>query len=113
MLLNKDSHVVDFPLQDKVAKAIVKNLATNQSAKIRISTHAKERMQQRGVTIRQIFHILKDDASRLTEKPHLTAGRSWKFNLLGVSAGERIEVVVDLKNCETDPDAYIVTVILK
>ncbi len=112
--MNENSHLtVTFPLQDKVAKQIIRNLASNQTQKVRIGQHAKQRMTERNVTIRQVFDVLKSASSYFTERLHMTAAGSWKCNLLGIAAGERIEVVIDLKECETEPNAYIVTVMVK
>ena len=105
--------IVTFPLQDKVAKQIICDLASNQTHKVRFGQHAKQRMTERNVTIRQVFDVLKNANSYFTERPHPTPRGSWKCNLLGIAAGERIEVVIDLKECETEPNAYIVTVMVK
>ncbi|MGE4502570.1 MAG: DUF4258 domain-containing protein [Thiomicrospira sp.] len=112
--IGKNNHpIVTFPLQDKVAKQIIRDLANNQTHKVRFGQHAKQRMTERNVTIRQVFDVLKSANSYFTERPHPTPGGSWKCNLLGIAAGERIEVVIVLKECETEPNAYIVTVMVK
>ncbi len=105
--------VVEFPLKDRSAKKIIQDLATNHSRNIKLRKHCKERMKERGVSIRQVFQVLKCPHSQFTERPHQTPRGSWKFNLRGVSCGERIEIVIDLHNSETDPEAYVVTVIIK
>ena len=104
---------VIFPLQENIARKIVQNLVISESYKIRFGSHAKQRMMERGISIKQIMTVLQDNASRFTEKPHLTASASWKFNLQGFASGDVIEVVVDLKNIEYDPNAFVVTVMLK
>lgn len=108
-----EATTVSFPLQEKITRKIVQDLALNASHKIRFGSHAKQRMIERGVSTKQVMTVLQDNASRFTEKPHLTPNASWKFNLQGFAAGEIIEVVVDLKNVESDPNAFVVTVILK
>jgi hypothetical protein len=108
-----EATMVSFPLQEKIARKIVQDLALTASHKIRFGSHAKERMIERGINTKQVMTVLQDNASRFTEKPHLTASASWKFNLQGFAAGEIIEVVVDLRNVENNPNAFIVTVILK
>lgn len=112
-LMSEKLKVVEFPLKDRSAKKIIQDLATNHSGSIRLRKHCKERMKKRGVNIKQIFQILKCPHSRFTERPHQTPRGSWKFNLLGSSCGELIEIIIDLHNSETNPEAYIVTVIIK
>jgi hypothetical protein len=104
---------ITFPLQDKVAKLIIRELATHQTHQVRLSLHAKQRMAERNVSIRQIFDVLKSTHSEFAERPHLTPAGCWKCNLIGIAAGERIEVVIDLKECETTPNVFIVTVMVK
>lgn len=104
---------VSFPLQEKIAKRIVQDLAYNATDKIFFGPHAKQRMNERGISIKQVMTVLQDNASRFTEKPHLTVRASWKFNLQGFAAGDIVEVVIDLKNVEHDPNAFVVTVMLK
>jgi hypothetical protein len=40
---------VNFPLQEKIAKKIVQDLALTDSHKIRFGSHAKQRMVENGV----------------------------------------------------------------
>ena len=105
--------VIEFPLSVKSAKTIIQDLAEHHSSSIKLSSHCRQRMRERGVTIRQIFQVLKCPHSQMTEEPHQTAAGSWKFNLKGFASGDRVEVVIDLKNSEYDPSAYLVTVIIK
>jgi hypothetical protein len=112
-LVSEKLKIVEFPLQDKSAKKIIQDLATNHSHSIRLRQYCKERMRERGVNIRQIFQVLKCPRSRFTERPCQTPRGSYKFNLQGFASGELIEVVIDLHNSETDPEAYVVTVIIK
>ncbi|WP_017445233.1 hypothetical protein [Gayadomonas joobiniege] len=61
----------------------------------------------------QLFQVLQNKHSRMTELPHQTPNGDWKCNLQGIAAGEVIEAVVSLKRHDFDPSAFIVTVILK
>ena len=78
-----------------------------------MSRHAKERMAERKVLIRQVMEVMRSSHSQVTEGPAPTPGGSWKFNLLGYAAGDTIELVIDLRECEHNPCAYVVTVIVK
>ncbi len=105
--------IQEFPLSSSSARTLIMDLANHHSHRIRFSRHVRERMQQRGVSNRQIFQVLRSKSSRFTEPPHPTASGSWKFNLLGRAAGDWIEVVIDLKRHDHDPSAYLVTVMVK
>ncbi|CNH92807.1 DUF4258 domain-containing protein [Yersinia pekkanenii] len=105
--------VREFPLSSVSTRKIVNDLAANHTGRIRISAHAKQRMSERCVTLRQILHVFISKHSRFTEAPHQTSGGDWKFNLQGVAAGDVIEVVVVLKRHENDPTVFVVTVMIK
>ncbi|WP_145518348.1 DUF4258 domain-containing protein [Yersinia mollaretii] len=103
----------EFPLSPVSARKIVNDLAVNHTGRIRMSTHAKQRMSERGVTLRQILSIFASKHSRFTEAPHQTAAGDWKFNLQGIAAGDVIEVVTVLKRHEDDPTLFVITVMIK
>ncbi|MCJ8269193.1 MAG: DUF4258 domain-containing protein [Psychrosphaera sp.] len=104
--------VNELPLSQNTAKKIIKELALNHTNSVKLSSHARQRMKQRGVTNTQILKVLSSAHSVFTEAPHMTAGGDWKFNLQGVAAGEVVEVVVVLRRLETDPCAFVVTVMV-
>ena len=91
----------EFPLSAISARKIVNDLAVNSTSRIRLSTHAKQRMSERRVTLRQIMSVFTSKHSRFTEAPHLTA------------AGDMIEVVTVLKRHEDDPALFVITVMIK
>ena len=102
--------VKEFPLRAQTAQRVVQHLAANNTEGIKYSAHARQRMYERRVTTRQVLHVLQSKHSTLTELPCQTPKGSWKFNLTGFAAGERLDVVIDLRKIETAPEAYIVTV---
>ncbi|MDA9558252.1 DUF4258 domain-containing protein [Vibrio sp.] len=103
----------EFPLTSASAKRLINELANNHTSRVYIGAHARERMEQRGVTRMQIFQVLSNKHSRITEAPHQTPRGDWKCNLQGIAAGEIVEVVISLKRHESDPSAFVVTVIVK
>ncbi|GAD90628.1 MULTISPECIES: DUF4258 domain-containing protein [Vibrio] len=103
----------EFPLTSASAKRLINELSSKHSARVFIGSHARERMEQRGVTRMQIFQVLANKHSRVTEAPHQTPRGDWKCNLQGMAAGEIVEVVVSLKRHEDDPSAFVVTVMVK
>ena len=113
MDIKKPHTVKEFPLRPNSALSIVRDLAENHTQLVRFSLHAKERMLERGVTNKQVFDILRSRRSYITETPCQTPKGSWKFNLMGFSSGEAIELVIDIRNPEEKPGAYLVTVIVK
>ena len=110
---NKPESVHEFLLTSNSAKRIINDLANNYTARVKFGKHARERMQQRRVTNMQVLQVLGNRHSRVTEGPHQTPAGDWKCNLQGMAAGDIIEVVVTLKRHESDPSAFIVTVMVK
>ena len=92
------------------AKKTINDLATNHKHRIRIGKHTKNRMAERGVSIRDIFNVLSSSRSIMQEEPARQANGDYICTLLGVSAGERITVVIALKEIDVDPEAKTVTV---
>ncbi|EGQ7650489.1 TPA: DUF4258 domain-containing protein [Vibrio alginolyticus] len=117
MLENELQGIDEFPLTSASAKKVINELASNHTSRVFIGSHARERMEQRGVTRMQIFQVLfqvlGNKHSRITEAPHQTPRGDWKCNLQGMAAGEIVEVVVSLKRHEDDPSAFVVTVMVK
>ena len=105
--------VTEFPLRSGTAKKTIIDLATNHKDRIRIGFHTKERMQERGVTIRDIFNILSSHRSVMQEEPARQPNGDYKCEMYGVSAGETLTVVIALKDIDVDPRAETVTVYFK
>ena len=105
--------VIGFGLDRCSVKRVAARLAEEDSSRIRLSRHARQRMQERGVTIRQVLDVLKSKHSYVTEGPAGTATGSWKFNLMGFSAGEALELVLDMRGLEPELSVLLVTVIVK
>lgn len=105
-------NISEFPLRPAAAKRLLQQLATSHTERILLNAHARQRMAERRISLRQILAVLSSRHSRFTELPHLTPAGDWKLNMLGVAAGERIEVVVVLKRVVSDPAALVVTVMI-
>lgn len=102
--------VEEFPLKERTAQRILNELASNESGKIKFSTHAKERMQLRDVTMVQVMTLLKSEHLYFQESPHQAPNGDWKANIEGYVIGERIRVTLAFKKLETDPSVIIITV---
>lgn len=105
--------VSEFPLRMGTAKKTINDLAKNHKGRIRIGKHTKDRMAERGVFIRDIFNVLSSPRSIMQEEPARQANGDYICTLLGVSAGERITVVIALKDIDVDPEAKTVTVYIE
>ena len=105
--------VSEFPLRMSVAKKTINDLAKNHKHRIRIGKHTKDRMVERGVSIRDIFNVLSSSRSVMQEEPARQPNGDYICALVGVSAGERITVVVALKEVDVDPKAKTVTVYIE
>ena len=113
MARRQGQSVIGFGFDHCSIRRVTARLAEEDSSRIRLSQHARRRMQERGVTIRQIFDVLRDRRSHVTEGPAATAAGSWKFNLQGFSSGEIIELVLDMRGQEPELSVLLVTVIVK
>lgn len=105
--------VISFGFDRCSIRRVVARLAEEDSSRIRLSQHARKRMQERGVTIRQVLDVLKSKHSYVTEGPAKEAAGNWKFNLMGFSAGEAIELVLVMRGLEPELSVLLVTVIVK
>lgn len=113
MAFDNNKRLYSLPINDVVARKIIHTLASHDTKRIFFSSHAKQRMQQKNISIRQVLNILTSKHCQFTESPHLTPSGDWKCNLQGIAAGDCIEVVIVLKRYEYDPSIFIVTVMIK
>ncbi len=75
-----------------------------------VTKHAKERMAERKITIKQVKSVLI--RGRYTEGPYQSPSGDWVANLRASDSGQIIEVVVALKVTD-DTKAFVITVIDK
>ncbi|WED21827.1 DUF4258 domain-containing protein [Vibrio sp. JC009] len=104
--------VTEFPLTPKSARKLIADLATYYSYRVKFSKHARQRLTERKVSTQQVFSLLRSSSSRFQELPHQDPRGDWKMNLEGMAAGELLRVSLVLKRVESDPSAFIVTVLL-
>jgi hypothetical protein len=102
--------VSEFPLRSGTAKKTIIDLATNYKSRIKIGKHTLDRMQERGVTIRDIFNVLSSNRSIMLEEPARQTQGDYICSLYGVSSGEKLTVIIALKDVDVDPSAKTVTV---
>ncbi|PWI34827.1 hypothetical protein DI392_00665 [Vibrio albus] len=103
--------IAEFPLTAKSAKRILRDLAENHTGRVKFSKHARERLEERDITIQQVLCVLKSTSNRFHEGPYQTERGDWKMNVEGIASGEPIRVPLTLKRHEDDPQIFIITVI--
>lgn len=108
--INKPEPILEFPLRMGTAKKLINDLAENHKNRIKIGMHTRDRMVERGISIRDIFNILKSPSSIMREEPARAPNGDYSCVLDGVSAGEKITVVIALKDVDLDPKAKTITV---
>ena len=88
-------NVILMNLNDQSALKMIRSLAKNSSNVI-LTHHAKERMEKRTISIRQIFDCLHKGT--ISESPHKTANGDWKMTLKAKSSGDIVNVAAVLTN---------------
>lgn len=103
--------IKEFPLTPRSAKRILRDLAENHTNRIKISKHARQRLEERDLTIQQVLCVLKSDSNRFHEEPYRTERGDWKMNIEGIASGDPIRVPLVLRRHDQDPSVLIITVI--
>jgi hypothetical protein len=101
----------EFPLSGRMAKQILREIVEHRSAKLKFTKHARDRMAERGVNNRQVIQVIKSSSARILEGPSQTAHGSWNVTIQGFVSGDNVRVIFDIRRCESDPTAFVVTVI--
>jgi hypothetical protein len=72
------------------------------SAKVYLTAHARRRMAERGITLRQVLGCIR--SGEFVEGPVLDSERQtgFKATLSAVSAGEKVQAVIKLIEAEDD-----------
>lgn len=79
----------------ETARAEIARLAKDESHKVELLDHALDRMEQRGITTRQVFRTLIDGDQRSIEWDE-TQEKGWRCKLQYMTAGDMITVVAKL-----------------
>ena len=98
-------NVTQLELTRRSALKIIRELAED-SSKVIITHHARERMQQRNITDIQIFRCLLH--GNMQDSPYRDPRGSWKMKLENKSAGDVVKVVIAL-DCDSNGN-YIVVI---
>ena len=88
------------------AKRKLREIAKD-TRKIKLTKHVRERMQERGISLKQIICCF--ELGDITEGPHLTTRGDCQLNISVRTAGEFITTVVVIKVRENGDFSIVVT----
>jgi glycerophosphoryl diester phosphodiesterase len=88
-------NVILMKLNDQSALKMIRSLAKDSSNVI-LTHHAKQRMEKRFISIRQVFDCLHKGT--ISESPHKTVNGDWKMTLTAKSSGDIVNVATVLTN---------------
>ncbi len=105
----KDQNVIKIlKLSNNEAETLIKGISQD-SSKVVLTTHVRERMCERGVTLKQILQCLS--RFRIVEEPHRTPKGNWKLTIEAQSMDDWLKIVLCLDNASDGNYIVIVTVI--
>lgn len=78
------------------------------SHRVILTKHAKQRMKQRRINLRQLLECLRK--GRIYEPAHLTIQGDWKATLEHQYAGDVVRVAVAIERQEDGDQAVVITV---
>lgn len=79
-----------------------------ESSHVILTTHARQRMKQRRINLRQVLECLRK--GRIAEPAHLTIQGDWKATVEHQWAGDLVRVAVAIERQEDGELAVVVTV---
>ena len=99
--------VTPIKMNDVDALSILRRCATNGSV-IFISPHAKERMIERHITLKQVLTCM--EKGRISESPYRDIKGDWRCNIEHYSAGNAVTVAIAFKYNNNGERIVVVTV---
>lgn len=100
-------NVIPIRLNDANALRIVRDLAA-KSANVYVTSHARVRMLQRNITLKQVLCCLR--AGFIFESAHLDIKGDWRLTMRHLIAGDDVKVAVALKQGACGKMIAVVTV---
>ncbi len=85
------------------------HVIAKDSHRVVLTGHAKQRMKQRRINLRQVLECLRK--GRIHEPAHLTIQGDWKATLEHHYAGDMVRVAVAIEKQEDGDLAVVITVI--
>jgi hypothetical protein len=87
----------------------IRKIVTGASQNVIFLDHTAMRMQEREITSRQVFNVLKNGELKDSPKWNTDKSKGWKCSFVRVTAGVKVTVVVKLTK-EKEQVCLIVTV---
>ena len=101
------ANIIPIRLNDANAIRIVRSLAA-KSSDVYLLQHARERMRQRGITLKQVLSCLR--SGFISECAHVDIKGDWRFTMRHIIAGDDINVAVALKQKAEGKMVAVITV---
>jgi len=101
------SIVIPIKMNDADALAILRRCAVNDS-KVFICPHAKERMIERNITLKQILSCI--EKGKISESPYRDIKGDWRCSIEHYTSGNAVTVAVAFKYNNNGERIVVVTV---
>ncbi len=98
-------------LTPESARRILTELVENQTHRIFLTDHVKERMLERGITRKQVFCCLRN--GHFLDGPNWSDNRNWEMKLEVLSAGDPVIVVAALDHDSNGNYSVVITTYIK
>lgn len=99
-------NVISIDLTESKARKIIAEIVED-SAKVMITKHARQRMRQRQITDTQVIRCIKH--GQITEGPYRAVKGNWQMNLSTISAGDPLTVAIALDKDENGNHIIVIT----
>ena len=87
---------IELPIPVDQVEAEIRRLAQEESQAVFVLPHAKERMAQRDISIRQIIRVLRNGDLIQAPQWDTEVEKGWRCVFAGISAGIKVTVVAKL-----------------
>lgn len=92
-------------MTEHTALRLIREIAAD-SSRVFLSAHARQRMRERHISVRQVFECLK--RGQIAEPPHQDTRGDWKCTVSWLHAGDDVNVAVAFKRDEQSGELLIV-----
>jgi len=101
------SKVIPIKMNDADALSILHGCVANDS-RVFISPHAKERMLERNITLKQVLACI--EKGRITESPYRDVRGDWRCSIEHYTSGNAVTVAIAFKYNNSGERIVVVTV---
>lgn len=101
------SKVIPIKMNDADALSILRGCVANDS-RVFISPHAKERMLERNITLKQVLTCI--EKGRITESPYRDVRGDWRCSIEHYTSGSAVTVAIAFKYNNSGERIVVVTV---